>query len=249
MATAPSVVTNGPAADSSLLKDWKWLTTHLVLVGVLGVFLAGGVYGVNNIIERHDLARAAADAKVLAVAQQQNVTLLQTLQADEAASAARDAQATATINTLFAQVNARDAQLKQTLSQNATLTAAQSAARLTVQTGVAPGQITAVGNTVVADLPTAIKFVNAFDQLAAAQGDLLAKQGIIDATNVKLADSNKQLADANGVIASDKTVLAATVKQCTDDKATIKAKERKHHVIIGVIMFIGGIVAGHELHI
>jgi len=249
MATAPIVVTNGPAADSSLLKDWKWITAHLVLVVVLGAFLACGVYGVNNIIERHDLARAAADAKVLAVAQQQNVTLLQTLQADEAASAARDAQATATINTLFAQVNARDAQLKQTLAQNATLTAAQAAAKLTQQTGAAPGQITAAGNTVVADLPTAIKFVNAFDQLAVAQSDLAAKQGIIDSTNVKLTDATKQLGDANGVIASDKTVLAATVKQCTDDKATPKAKERKHHVIIGIIMFIGGIVAGHELHI
>ena len=163
MSTTPSIF------PTSLLNDWKWLTTHLILVGVLILVLLGGVYEVNAIIERHDAARSTADAKVLAQVVQQTASLQSALDADQKASAVRDAAATATINTLLSQAAARDAQLKQTLAANATLTAVQAAQKLTVQTGSAPGQITAAGNTVVADLPTAIKFVNAFDELAAAR--------------------------------------------------------------------------------
>lgn len=241
MSTTPSVLT-----DSTLLKDWKWLTAHLALVGVLVLAVAGAVYGVNNIILKHDAARESADAKVLAQVVQQTASLQAALDADQKAGAVRDAAAQATINTLLAQISSRDAQLKKTIEQNATLTATQAAAKLTQQTGAAPGQITAAGNTVIADLPTSIKFVNAFDQLAAAQGDLIAKQGIIDATNVKLTDATKSLSDASGVITSQKTEITSAAKVCEDQKAVIKATARKHSAILSVIAFIIGAAVGHR---
>jgi hypothetical protein len=244
MSTTPTPVTS--ILPTSLLNDWKWLTTHLILVGVLILVLLGGVYEVNAIIERHDAARQSADAKVLAQVVQQTASLQAALDADQKASAVRDAAAQQTINTLLAQISSRDAQLKKTIQQNATLTAAQAAQKLTSQTGAAPGQITAVGNTVVADLPTAIKFVDAFDQLTALQADLVADAGIIDETNVKLNDANKNLSDATSLVASQKTQLADADKVCKDKIATTKAKERKHSAFIGFITFVAGLALGHR---
>ena len=241
MSTTPSIL------PTSLLNDWRWLTTHLLLVGVMILVLLGGVFEVNSIIEKHDAARESADAKVLAQVVQQTTSLQAALDADQKAGAARDAAAQTTINALLAQISSRDAQLKKTIAQNATLTAAQAAQKLTLQTGAAPGQITATGNTVVADLPTAIKFVNAFDQLAVAQGDLAAKQGVIDATNVKLADANKSLGDANSLVASQKEEIKGAAKVCEDQKATLKATERKHSAFLGFITFIAGLALGHRI--
>lgn len=241
---APSIFSN-----TSLLADWKWLTTHLILVLVLVAVVFGSVYYVNSVIERHDEARQSADAKVLAQAVQQTTTLEAALAADQKASAVRDAQASATISSLLSSLAARDAALKTTLAQNASLTAAQAAQKLTQRTGAVPGEITAVGNTVVADLPTAIKFVNAFDQLTAAQADLVADAGIIDETNVKLNDANKSLSDANALVASQKTQLTDADKVCKDQIAVVKAKARKHGFWAALGGIIGGIVLGHALGI
>lgn len=243
-ALAPSIFSN-----TSLLADWKWLTTHLILVLVLVAVAFGSVYYVNSIIEQHDAARQSADAKILAQATQQTATLQAALAADQKASAARDARASATISSLLSSLTARDAALKTTLAQNASLTAVQAAQKLTQQTGATSGEITAVGNTVVADLPTAIKFVNAFDQLAVAQADLVADQGIITATNTKLADATKNLSDASAVIVSQKTQLTDADKACKDQIAVVKAKARKHGFWAALGGIIGGIVLGHALGI
>ena len=236
-------------SDTSFLKDWKWLTTHLILVLVLVAVAFGSVYYVNSIIEQHDVVRQSADAKILAQAAQQTATLQTALAADEKASAIRDAQASQTISNLLSSLATRDAVLKTTLAQNASLTAVQAAQKLTQQTNAAPGEITAVGNTVVADLPTAIKFVNAFNQLAVAQADLVADQGIITATNIKLADATKNLSDANAVVASQKIQLTDADKACKDQIAVVKAKARKHGFWAALGGIIGGIVLGHALGI
>ena len=77
----------------------------------------------------------------------------------------------------------------------------------------------------------------------------LLKQGIIDATNVKLTDANKNLGDANALVASQKTQLTDADKVCNDKITVEKAKARKHGFWVALGGILGGIVLGHALGI
>jgi hypothetical protein len=241
---------------TSLLADWKWLTTHVILLSIVALLVSGGVYGVLNILEKHDAAREAKDQQTQALLVKQSQDLTARLQADEAAatadraaSAARDAQQTAVIQTLANTIKARDAALAATLKQNATLSAQQAALKLAAQTKAGPGEITASGDTVTMDLPVARSVVSMGDNLVAAQADLADTKKQLDATNVKLADAlkndendKKDLDDAKKVIAAKDEELKGATKVCNDKLSTQAGKYRKRMVVVAVLAYLGGIL-------
>ena len=237
-------------------QDWSWMIHHLVLVSVLALFVAGGVYGVLDIIARHDVARETKDSAALALIVKQSADLSTKLANDEAQSAAdrviaaaRDAQQTAVIQTLAKTIQARDAALTVALKQNATLSAQQAADKLALQTKAAPGEITVLGDNVTMDLPITRSVLNMGDNLIAAQGDLKDVRGQLVATNVKLTDAlandasaQKDLGDAKALIASKDGELKGSAKVCSDQISTLKAKERKRLIVVAVLAYLGGIL-------
>ncbi len=251
MSTTPT-----PLIGTKLLADWKWLTTHLILVGVLGAFVFGGVYYVNNLIEKRDEQRNTLAQAALVAAQQQAAALAAQLKADQvsqaeiaAANAARDAQATATIKALIDTMNRRDAQLEATLKQNATLTAQQAADKLAAQTEAVPGEVKAAGDTVIVDLPVARNIVSTYDSLAAVQADLTDEKKKYDAQVVMTQDAqsntnaaNKSLADANKTIDAKNVELGKAGDACKAQISVINAKHRKQLMIVAVASYIAGLL-------
>ena len=117
-APASTVSSTTTSTVSRIGTDWSWVIHHLILVSVLALFVAGGVYGVLDIIAQHDVARETKDSAALALIVKQSADLSTKLANDEAQSAAdrviaaaRDAQQTAVIQTLAKTIQARDAAL------------------------------------------------------------------------------------------------------------------------------------------
>src|SRR6266481_2084966 len=134
------IITNGTVG--TVKRDLSWLSHHLVITAVIVITLFLGVWGMQNLVEKHDEKNAIRAHEELAVVVDQ-VKRLETKQAaDDAAAQQREAQYNTTIQTLIASINARDKVLDDQLKKNATLTAQQAAARLSDQYKTSPGEIT-----------------------------------------------------------------------------------------------------------
>lgn len=220
-------------------KDLSFLTHHLILSGVLIVALFLGVWGVQNLIEKHDVANAQRSATELAVVVDQ-VKRLETTQAQHDTEVAqREAARDTLINTLIASIAARDKALAEQIKQNATLTAQQAAARLADQYKTAPGAIVANGDTVVADLPTARQFVNTFDQLTGCKADYLDMQKQLAAEQGRTSDLKTQVSDRDATI-TGKNVELVKQKKADDDalKVAVDKEKKKHkwYLVGGVVI-------------
>jgi hypothetical protein len=249
-------ITPNPLIPARIVADWKWIMQHLILVAVLGLFVFGGVYYVNSIVEKHDEARNTAAQAALVAAQQQANQLAAQLKSDQeqqaaiaAANAARDAQAQATIKALIDTMNRRDAQLAATLKQNATLTAQQAADKLAAQTKAVPGEVTANGNNVIVDLPVARNIVSTYDSFSTVQADLADEKKKYDAQVQMTQDAqsntnaaNASLATANSTIAAKDIELAKAGDACKAQIKVINAKHRKQLLLVGITAYIGGLL-------
>src|SRR6266566_2768056 len=93
----------------TIKKDLSWLAHHLILTGILVAVLFGGVWGVQNLIEKHDEKKAQQAHEELAVVVDQ-VKRLETTQAQhDAESAQREAVRDALLQSLVATIQKRDA--------------------------------------------------------------------------------------------------------------------------------------------
>lgn len=217
------------SASVTVKKDLSFLIHHLILTGVLVTALFLGVWGIQNLIEKHDEKNAQRSATELAVVVDQ-VKRLETTQAQHDTEVAqREAARDTLINTLLATISARDKALDDQLKKNATLTAQQAAARLADQYKAAPGEIVASGDTVMADLPISRQFVNTFDQFTGCKADYLDTQKQLVAEQGRTADLKTQVADRDATITGKNTELEKQKK--ADDEALRVAvdKEKKKH--------------------
>lgn len=241
---APATTTPAPPTDTTIVatiqKDWSWLVSHLILLAVVGLLVAGAVYGVDSIVARHDAARSTQFAQILATQAAQTKTLQQQLAADEAATAVRDAQYQATIAQLSKSIQVRDANAQKQQQTDATLDSVSAASRLAAQTGAQPGEITVAGDNVTLDLPITRRVVAVFDELSVAQADLQDTQNQLTAQTGLTADANTKLVDADKVITSQTAQIADGVKSCNAQIKTLNAKHRR-----GIIKaFFAGVVVG-----
>lgn len=238
---------------SVLAKDWAWLVSHLVTV-VITIVVVGGlvlasVYGVENIIAKHDAATATRDNAALAAVVEQNKELQTEAQNKDALLQQAITALSAANAQLSAQQKARDTQLTTQVQANATLSASAAADRLTQQTKAAPGEITASNNTVTLDLPMSRVLVNDLDTLPVVQADLadettqLANETSI--ANAALADVTAEKAEIAGL---NKQIADQTVACAAEVKAE-KAKTRK----AGIKGFFNGVgvmiavILGHAI--
>jgi hypothetical protein len=230
-------------------KDFSWLQHHLILVAVLLAAVAGGVWGVQSIIEKHDLAAQLRAHEDLAAVVEQVKSLEQKQATDDAAAQVREAQANALIQTLVAQVNARDKALDDQIRRNGTLTAQQAAARLVEQYKAQPGAAQAQGDNVLVDLPLTRQIVSTFDSLQTCKADLVDTQSQLTAEKGKNADQQSQISDRDKVIAAKDVELLKQKKADDEDKKVAVDKEKKKHkwyalagaaIVTGIKIYFSG---------
>lgn len=231
------------SAVVTVKKDLSWLAHHLILTGIMVAVLFCGVWGVQNLIERHDEKKdAQAHADLAAVVDQ--VKRLQDTQAQHDAEVAqRDAARDAREAQLIATIQQRDKALDEQIKVNATLTAQQAAARLAEQYKAAPGEVTANGDTIVADLPIARQFVDTHDSLVSCQADLTDTKTQVAVEQARVADLRTEVADRDKTIAGKDEVLQKQIKADAEDKKVAVDKEKKKHkwYALGGIALIEGI--------
>ncbi len=222
----------------TIKKDILWFAHHLILTGILVAVLFGGVWGVQNLIEKHDEKKAQQAHEELAIVVDQ-VKRLETTQAQhDAESAQRDAARDALLQVLVATIQKRDAALDDQIKKNASLTALQAAARLTDQYKAAPGEIVASGDTVVSNLPISRKFVNTFDSLIACKADLTDTKTQVAVEQARVTDLKVQVSDRDNTIAGKDLELVKQKEADATDKKIAVDKEKKKHKWYAV----GGIV-------
>lgn len=210
-------------------KDVSWLTHHLILTGILVAVLFAGVWGVQNIIERHDEKKDAQAHADLAAVVDQVKRLQETQQQHDVEVAQREAARDAIEAQLIATIQQRDKVLDAQIKRNATLTAEQAAARLTEQYKAAPNEITAVGDTVIADLPVSRQLVGTFDSLVVCKADLTDTKTQVAVEQARVTDLRTQVSDRDKTIAGKDEILQKQIKADAEDKKIAVNKEKKKH--------------------
>jgi hypothetical protein len=229
-----------PSLVSKVEKDISWIKVHLLLLAVVAILVFGSVYGVESLVERHDITNATASEKVLALVTAQTNDLKAQMEQFQVAATARDAAYAATIAKLTTEVDARDAQLVQQEKKDATLTAQEAADRIALQTKAQAGEVTASADTVVLDLPVARDITSDLDKLDTLQQDLVATQTQL--ANEKSVAADLTTANANQVLVinNQEKELADEVISCNSQIAVVKAKARKSKLK----WFMAGVVTG-----
>ena len=233
-----------PAVPSFVKRDISWLTHHLILVTIIVAVLFGGVYGVENLIEKHDKVREAQSAAQLQLVVAQVKTLETNMAAHDEQTAQREAQYNTTINTLILAQAAREKALQQQIQKNATLTAQQAAARLTEQYKVDVASAQAEADKVMIDLPLARSIVTTFDQNVACQANLVDTRSQVAAEQGKNADLKQQVSDRDAVIAGKNDELGKQKKNYDDQIKTLNDGARKGKLKWFGIGFVTGYIAG-----
>jgi len=240
----PVSQSNQPVVPAIVKRELSWLSHHLILVGVIILVLFGGVYEVENLMEKHDKAREQASAQALQLVVAQVKTLEDHMATNDAASAQREAQYNATIQTLSVAIAARDKALQQQIQKNATLTAQQAAARLVEQYKVDVASAQAEADKVLIDLPLARSIVTTFDQNVSCQANLTDTKTQLTAEQGKNVDLKQQVSDRDGVINGKNDELSKQKKNYDDQITVLKADARKKKLKWFTIGFISGYIVG-----
>ena len=246
----PVAPTPTPApVTSTLLKDWHWLTQHLVALVIVIVLTFGGIYFVESLVAKHDAANSAKYEQILAAQTQQTETLQKQLSTDEANWAQVEVQLLAQNAQLTHQISQRNQVVAVQVKADATLSAAQSAVRITQQTSAGPGEVVATGDAVTLDLPIARAITTDLDRLSLAQADLADTQTqLVNETQIA-TDAKADAANEKNLIAAQDVELADQKKYYTAQITTLNANARKGKLKWFGIGFIVGFVSGTTAHL
>jgi hypothetical protein len=227
-------------------RDITWIRGHVIVVLIAIALIAGSIIGgialFENLIERHDEAKAAAQLKQEGVDTAAQAALLAQLTQEHADNVQRDAQQLALIQSLVAQMARQRAATAKQVATDATLDAAAAASRLSTQTKASPGDVTATNADVTMALPIARIVVADLDTLTQAQSDVSNLTGQLGAQQTLTTDAKVELATANQIIGADKTELIATIKaddlacNVRVDKEAAKGRKRTFWgVVLGLL--------------
>lgn len=232
---------------STVVRDLDWIRTHAIIAVLLVVLIAGGIIGgvalFENLIEKHDEAKAAATLKKEGVDTSAQAALVTELASEHAADVQRDAQQSALIQSLITQMQVSRAATTKQVATDATLDAKGAGARLAQQTKAAPGDVTVNNDSVILSLPMTRTVVADLDELTQAQSDVSNLTSQLGAQQILTNDSKVELTTANQVIAADKTELIATIKADTaacDVRVDNQAKKDRKRGFWAVLATVAG---------
>lgn len=248
--TAATTPVPQPTTISGVIaKDWSWLLSHLLALVIVGALVVGGIYFVESKIAAHDEATANKYSQILATQTAQTQTLQKQLVTDEANWAQVESQLLAQNAQLTQQISQRNQVVATQVKTDATLSAQDSANRITQQTKAAVGEVTANGNNVILDLPITRTVVADLDELPVAQQDLADTTRQLANETTVATNAQADATDAKKVIVSQTAQLADADKSCKAQIAVVNAKARRSKIksfLFGAAMVLG-LWAGHSL--
>ena len=221
-----------------LSKDWTWILSHLVLVGVLAALCFGAVWEVENVIAKHD---AATQQKYELILQQQTAAtkaLEDKLSSDEAVHAQEAAATQAQIAADQASMKQRDALLAVLVQKIATYTPPQVVADL--QPKLHAGTATVQGDNVVLDLPAARDVDEQLSGIPTLTAKVSTLQSDLDRQTKVATDAQSDVQTANTALAAEQKKSVDAVAVCQAQIATVKAEARKGKMK----WFLGGFISG-----
>lgn len=231
----------------SLTDDWKWITTHLLLLGLVAGLAWAGIYTVENLIAKHDAANAQRMDQVAAQTATQNA-LVQKQTSDAIQQLVSQNQVLASqVQSLMQVINNRDTALLQLQTQVKSMQAPALAAEWPKY--IKQGSVTALDNGIQLDLLAARDTLTQLEALPVAEAD---KQSLLQANqkqSEELGNTQQALSDSQGALKSEQNAHVADNKACVADKALIKAQARKSKTKIAAIFTVVGIVAARALGI
>ena len=216
-----------PTTDivTKLESEWKWLTTHLLLLALVAGLIFAGVYGIESLVARHDDANAKrldAVAAQLAqsnqqtqAAQQQQIAILQKSIADVQAQAQKQVQVI----------------VKQVAAVQTPEQAVPAIAQLATRP-LEPQTITGSADRVSV---LAVPLTQELGDFAIARTNLDAADKSLVAETAIAADSAKALDSEKTSHAADKTAAAADLTACKADAKKSKTKWFFVGVVIGLL--------------
>lgn len=233
-----------PDLQTTIITDWKWLRTHLVLVFVAAALVGGGIYGVEALIAKHEAEKDSQWQQILAAQTAQTQLLQNKLNQDESNWSVQNAQNQQLIGTLAQTIAKRDAATKQQQQLDATLSTAQAADRLSQQTGAKTGEVVATGDLVQLNLPVSRQVVQLLDTIPALQGDLADTKSQLGAETAVATNLQANVTEQKTLIAAQQTQFTDSQNACKAQVADLKAQARKSKLK----WFVAGLVAGFSLH-
>lgn len=225
---------------TTVKNDLTWVKGHIFLLVVVMILVFVGVFGILNVLEKHDKERATELQQILAAQTQQTQILTTKLTQDEANWSVENAANRQLISTLAQSITKRDSALANQAKTNATLSAEAASQRLTQQTAAGPGEIAAQGDTVTMDLPVTRQVVQLLDTLPVVQADLADTQKQLGAETVVATNLQANLTEQKDLVGSLQTQNTDQVKACAAQVKDLKAQARKGKAKWFGIGFISG---------
>jgi len=224
----------------SLVTDWDWIRTHLILLAVLATLSVGAVYGVLTIQERERSAAEQRQAVIVDALTAQN-KIVQQQTAAQITLLTQQFQALEAQNQVLIVALAKRQQAETAVPvHNANLSAVEVAKNLGG---------TAEGDNVVLDLPLARNVLTAVQLVPLLQQDkvdLAASNGLLknEVTNAQSALDLERKAHT-----SDNTTNSATIKLRDDTISTLHAEVRKSKLKWCGICYVAGFLTAEGLKI
>lgn len=239
MTTTPETITAKAAADLA------WLKTHIVLLVIVIGLVFGSVYGVENMLAKHDAATEAKYSLVLAQQTAQATALADQLKSDEANWTQLSSQLNAQNQIQQQQIAARDKQISILLSKINTLQPPEIVADL--QPKLHAGNATVLPDGVKLDTEAARDMDKQITQGAAAAADLVNTKIELANETTLAVTANKNLSDAGAAVTALQKQNADQVQACAAEVKTIKAQARKSKIKFFLAGLVIGVIGGHYL--
>jgi len=249
---APATPAKPVSEITKIENDITWIKAHVIMVLLAVALIAGSIIGgialFESLVEKHDARVAATQLQKEGVDTAAQAALVAELAKEHSDDMVRDAQQTALIQTLVQQMATQRAATAKQVATDATLDAKSTAARLTLQTGTNPTEVTTNGDFLTMDLNVSHIVISDLDLLRQAQSDVNNLSQQLDAQQTITADKTKELDTANQVIAADKVELVQTIKadnaacDVRVDKEAAKGRKRTFWGVVITAITMGALL-------
>jgi hypothetical protein len=217
---------------TKVVADLTWIKAHLLSVALVAMLTFGSVYGIESVISRHDDVAAKRQDAIAAQMEKSNAQVQASTQQQLQSLATANAALQAQVSSLSSAISKRDGGLAVQQRTDAGLQPSALTQRWSTLLGVS-GEVTAStdGQSIVAELPAAIKTVQQLESipvLTADKADLqtqVSKQSQIIANDAQsLTDSAKALSSEVATHKADNDAAAKDLKSCRTDARKGKLK-------------------------
>ena len=239
-------MTTDATIQSTVSKEWNFITHHLISVALVGVLTLGGIYGVESLVARHDEKNRTETNAILAAQTLQTKNLMDQFQVSEARHAQIETQLLAQNAQLAVSISARNQAVAVQVKTDATLSAQDAAARIARQTNAGPGEVTASNDMVSIDIPVTRRITASLDELPVANANLADTQTQLKNETTIAEQAKSDVAGQKTVIASLQTQMTDADKACKADIKTLKAQNRKRN--IRYFLFGGAVVEAVKIY-